>query len=192
MPCMRHYSLKEACDEGICECRCAHGFLGHRGRFIRQLEPDGARRGRGNDKQVSVRTLDSVGTVGEEAHIAVDTAGHAAISCFNRMMGMIRCGRLIGSTRTLADVGNATGTYVTTGRNSIVLTANGSPVVFFHKADAAYYVASWTGATWTSPSAIGWTESAWAFLGGDGRYAYRIQPGHRDQRKRDGPHRLLR
>ncbi len=113
----------------------------------------------------AIQTIDSSGVVGEESHIAVDTAGHVAISYFDRTTGMIRCARLIGSAWTIADVGNATGPYVTTGRNSIVQKADGSPVVLYHKADDAYFVTSWSGSAWTTPTPIGWSESAWAFLG---------------------------
>jgi hypothetical protein len=113
----------------------------------------------------SIRTLDSTGVVGEEAHIAVDSAGHVAVSYFNSTTGMIRCARLVGSSWTFADVGSSAGPYVTTGRNSIDLKGDGSPVVLYHKTDDAYCVTSWTGAAWTAPAVIGWSESAWAFLG---------------------------
>ncbi len=113
----------------------------------------------------TIRTVDSSGVVGEEAHIAVDTAGHLAISYFNRTTGMIRCARPSGSAWTVADVGNATGPYVTTGKNAIAQKADGSPVVLYHKADDAYYVTAWTGSVWSTPTPIGWSEAAWAFLG---------------------------
>ena len=122
-------------------------------------------RGGGPSTHWAVNSLDTSTVIGEKTHIAVDTAGHVAISYCNATTNQIRCARLVGGAWIFADVGDATGPYVTTGKNSIALRADGSPVVLCHKADVAYYYTSWTGTGWTAPLGIGWIESAWASLG---------------------------
>jgi hypothetical protein len=113
----------------------------------------------------SIQVVDSVGDVGEYARLAVDDSGNVAISYLNRTSKMIRCARLRNGVWTRADVGNATGINVTKGYNAIALKGDGSPVITYHKADVSYYMTSWTGSAWTTPTAIGWTEAAWAFMG---------------------------
>jgi hypothetical protein len=113
----------------------------------------------------SIQVVDSSGFVGSFAHLAVDTAGHVAISYLDNDTRAIRCARLVNGKWVINDVGDATGPYVSKGNNSIALKADGTPVITFHKADVAYYYTSLNGGTWTTPVAIGWDQPAWAFLG---------------------------
>ena len=113
----------------------------------------------------STTTVDSVGDVGAYTSIASDANGHPRISYLNRDSGTVMYMESNGASWIRHTVGSAAGPYVLGGRSSLALDASGNPHLIYHQADISYFYSERIGSNWSSPLAIGFFESAWAFLG---------------------------
>ena len=114
----------------------------------------------------SISTVDSTGNTGEHTSIAVDQNNNPHITYLNTDSGVVMYAEWNGSAWVREMLGDAKGPYTTGGRSGIALDASGNPYVVYHQADVSYfYTNRIASASWSTPEAIPWTESAWAFLG---------------------------